>query len=100
MPPSDLQLSVTRQTGLSEEALWQVGQTVVAEITGKDGASLLGRADLAVGSIMAPLTIEPDPLPTNLNHAQIVGWPEDKPAKKNLAQRLAAISSYQPFSGS
>lgn len=27
----------------------------------------------------------------------IIGWPNDKPAKKNLAQRLAAVSNYRPY---
>ena len=88
MPPPELQLSVNRQQGLSEEALWEIGQKTVGDI--------VGRADLTVGSIMPPLMIEVSPIPTNANHAHIAGWPSDKPAQKNLAQRLAAVANYLP----
>ena len=97
MPPPDLNLSVTRHVGLSEEALWGIGKEVVREITEKRGATLCGRAELSVQSIDSPLKTEPAPLPNNRNHAHVTGWPADKPSQKNLAQRLAAVAHHLSF---
>ena len=97
MPPRDLNLSVVRRIGLSEETLWKIGQDVVSGIAEKGPAVLIGRADLIVHSIPPPLNTERAPLPTNPNHAHVTNWPSDKPSQKNLAQRLAAVASYLPF---
>ena len=97
MPPRDLNLSVTRRIGLSDEALWKIGREVVCAIAEKGPAVLIGRADLLVQSIPAPLKTEAAPLATNRNHAHITGWPADKAAQKNIAQRLAAVADYLPF---
>ena len=97
MPPPDLNLSVTRHIGLSEEVLWGIGQEVVSQIAEKRNAALHGRADLTVRSIALPLKAESAPLPNNLNHAHITGWPTDKPSQKNLAQCLAAVADYLSF---
>ncbi len=97
MPPTDLHLSVTRHLGLSEEALWEIGAEVVREIAEKQTAILLGRADFSAESIPPPLKALSAPLPRNRNHAHIVGWPPDKPSRKNLAQRIAAVAIYVPF---
>jgi hypothetical protein len=42
------------------------------------------------------LTVEPKPVPENLNHADITGWPADKPTQKILALELAAVARYVP----
>ncbi len=97
MPPPDLNLSVTRHIGLSEEALWRIGKEVVGEIGQKRTAPLCGRADLSVESIPLPLKAEPAALPNNPNHAHVTGWPTDKPSKKNLAQQLSAVAHYLPL---
>jgi hypothetical protein len=97
MPPPDLQLSVTRHVGLSQEMLWRIGLEVVREVGATRSAALIGRADLTASSIMSPLAVEAAPLPSNRNHAHIIGWPNDKPAQNNLAQRLAAIAEYTSF---
>jgi len=48
IPPADLNLSVTRHIGLSQEQLLKIGQDVVREIADKRTAALYGRADLVV----------------------------------------------------
>lgn len=85
-------LSVTRHVGLSEEELWQIGQGVADQ---RPEATLYGRADIRALNVRArSLRIEPTPEPRN--HANISGWPTDKPAQKSIAQLLAAAAKYAP----
>lgn len=80
-------LSVTRHKSLSEREIWKIGQ----EISDARPATLYGRADISVEDIRKQkLTVESRPVPENLNHACILGWPADKPAQKILALELAA----------
>ena len=93
MPPPHLDLSVTRHKEFAEDQLWQIGQAVA------DGRSvpvtLHGRADITAGEVRQQrLEVEPRPIPENLNHASVIGWPNDKPAQKSLAQELAAVARY------
>lgn len=85
-------LSVTRHLNLPEEALWRTGQNVADART----ATLYGRADIyAAAARQQNLKIDPAPVPNNPNHANIVGWPADKPAQKIIALQLAADSVYR-----
>jgi hypothetical protein len=96
MPPKDLNLSVTRHLGLSEESLWKHGQNVADALPKERSTGLFGRADITSGEVTRlTLKVEAYPLPENANHAHINGWP-DKPAKKNIAQRLAQAAKYEP----
>jgi hypothetical protein len=71
------ELSVTRHKSLSEQEIWKVGQ----EISDARPATLYGRADFfAESARRQKLAVEPRPVPENLNHACILGWPLDKPA--------------------
>jgi len=82
-------LSVTRHMGLSETELWQIGQ----EIADKRPAALYGRADLqAISVIKKSLRIVATPEPRN--HADITGWPADKPSQKIIAQEIAAEARF------
>lgn len=84
-------LSVTRHIGLSVEEVWQIGQAVAEHRP----ATLYGRADIqAVHVRRQALRIVPTPEPRN--HANITGWPKDKPAQKIIAQELAAVAHYVP----
>lgn len=84
-------LSVTRRKDLSEAELWQIGQ----EIADKRPATLYGRADLqAISVIKKSLRIVPTPEPKN--HANITGWPADKPSQKIIAQEIAAEARFVP----
>jgi hypothetical protein len=84
-------LSVTRHWGLSEAALWQIGQATASARP----AMLYGRADLkAVEIRRQKLQVDAAPLPDNLHHANITGWPPDKPMQKTIAQELAAAAKF------
>ena len=84
-------LSVTRHKSLPEKEIWKIGQ----EIADARPATLYGRADVSVEEVRKQkLTVEPRPVPENLNHACILGWPRDKPAQKILALELAAVARF------
>jgi hypothetical protein len=90
--PLDLKLSVTRHIDLSDLALWQLGQAVADAIP---TAIPYGRADLKVVDVKRQtLQVDAAPLPENLNHANIAGWPPDKPAQKIIAIELAASARF------
>ena len=99
LPPRDLNLSVTRHSGLSREQLWDRGRTVAA---GRE-KPLLGRADLSAASARdsgAPhLDVVAAPLPENAQHAHIIGWPHDKSRQKMLALKLAEVARFAPLNG-
>ena len=82
-------LSVTRHLQLSEAEVWQIGRDV-ARPTGK---SLYGRADVqATVFLRQELRVVSDPLPEYPNHANVTGWPPEKPAQKIIAQQIAAAT--------
>jgi hypothetical protein len=86
-------LSVTRHKSLSKQEIWKVGQ----EISDARPATLYGRADIFAEDVRKQkLTVEPRPVPENLNHACILSWPIDKPAQKILALELAAVARFVP----
>ena len=94
IPPRDLNLSVTRRLRLTEEQIWKIGQRVVDRVTGNSPAVFPGRADILAANVFAvSLRVEAVPLTDNPNHAHITGWPE-KPARKNIAQQLAAAARF------
>ena len=80
-------LSVTRHLGLTQEQIWAMGDQVTRQI----GKTLHGRADvLASAFISRRLQVRPAPVADNSNHANVTGWPADKPSQKILAQEIAA----------
>ena len=82
-------LSVTRHVGLLESELWQIGQTVADNRP----ARLYGRADVQALIIKAQsLRIEPTPEPRN--HANVTGWPADKPRQKIIAIEIASVAQF------
>jgi len=84
-------LSVTRHVGLAEVVLWQIGQ----EIADTRPARLHGRADFQAHTVTKRLLcIAPTPEPKN--HANITGWPPDKPSQKIIAQEIAAEAQFMP----
>lgn len=84
-------LSVTRHQGLSEGELWEIGQTIASSRP----VALYGRADIqALHVRRQSLHIVPTAEPRN--HANVTGWPKDKPAQKIIAQELAAVAHYLP----
>jgi hypothetical protein len=86
-------LSVTRHAGFSESRLWEIGQGIVEAVPRRP--TLHGRADVTAGDVRTTnLQIEPRPEPMNPNHADIIGWPSDKPSQKARAQQLAAVAHF------
>lgn len=86
-------LSVTRHKNLSEQELWQIGQG----IADARPATLYGRADIRKAEVRRQaLEVEPKPVANNPNHANVIGWPVDKPAQKIIAQELAAKANFVP----
>ncbi len=84
-------LSVTRHIDLSEAELWEIGQA----IADKRPATLYGRADLqAISVIKKSLRIVPTP--EHKNHANMTGWPADKPSQKIIAQEIAVEARFVP----
>jgi len=92
MPPSGKNdVSVYRTASLSNEDIWQIGMTYVAQ---KRGMPLLGRAELiAYDAIAQGLSVKPDHVP-HPRHANISGFPIDNSAKtRMIAVELAARST-------
>lgn len=87
IPPPDKRLSVFRISALSENDIWNIGESVATQ----RGKQLLGRADIeAVPVYEAGLSIEPDVSPPR--HANIIGWPDEDSAIKLAAIELAQKS--------
>ncbi len=86
-------LSVTRHIGLTDNELWSLGGDVAA----KRELALYGRADIATSDVrLRRLEVEPTVFPPN--HANVTGWPPDKPAQKRIAQELAIRARFVPTS--
>lgn len=96
-PYKHVELSVNRHCDCTEEEIWDFGFGV-ADFRKK---RLRGRCDITVGdctfdslSVVAkPIKDHPKGVPDNPNHADIVGYPENKEDQMSLAQKLAAKAS-------
>jgi hypothetical protein len=90
-PESPLELSVTRHLNLSDHDIWNIGR----EIATAQSRNLHGRADVQTSHVTAQsLNVEPHPVPNNPNHANIVGWPPDKDARKMRALEIARVARF------
>jgi hypothetical protein len=90
MPHPHRDLSVTRHREATEEEIWQVGLDVAIA----QGKTLYGRCDISTSKCpQSTLHVAAKPLPGNPNHADIEGWPAEKPAQKLIALELAACAS-------
>lgn len=88
-------LSVTRHLELNEDTLWAIGEDVARQ-TGK---TLYGRAENQAMTYQSQeLSVVAAPVAGNRNHANVTGWPEDKPAQKMKALVIAANSAFVPRS--
>lgn len=90
LPPSNnLQLSVFRVSGLSDQQIWAVAVEKVEPARG----AVIGRGDLTVSQIVARrLKVSPDADPLS-RHANIVDWPADRDERATIAKDLAALAS-------
>ena len=93
IPPRDLQLSVTRQVGISTEKLVEIGKSVASQT----GLQFFGRADIETRQVLKnALRAVAWPLADNANHAHLIGWPADKALQKTIALDLAAVAVFVP----
>lgn len=85
--PKTGQTSVFRIFGLSENAVWQMGDNEVAQKR-KPPLSLIGRADIFVREVLnTGLSIDADDIPPH--HANITNWPMEQSAQRLIAMELA-----------
>ena len=86
-------VSVNRHLGCTESEIWEFGYGV-ANFRKKP---LQGRFDLTVASCTfeglkvnaEPIEDDPDGVPDNPNHADIAGFPKNKPDQKSFVLKLA-----------
>jgi hypothetical protein len=94
MPPRDGALSVTRHNALLDGQLWDVGLAIGA----LNSQTLYGRADVTAAIYRSvKLDVKAVPVPGNDHHAEVTGWPSDKPARKRLALLVAAQAVTVPY---
>ena len=86
MPPDDGALSVARTELMSEDQVWQLGET---SVRGTRQESLKGRADIkAQDFIDEDLSLIADGTPFK-EHVSVVGWPDQESAILLKAELLA-----------
>lgn len=91
MPHPHRDLSVTRHLAATEDELWSLGEQVAAA-TAK---TLYGRGDIrALVCLAQKLVVNAAPTESNPNHADVSGWPADKPAQKIIALEIAATAVF------
>ena len=92
-PENPLELSVTRHLTLTEDNFWEIGMGIVRDTP----RTLHGRADIETGNVVAQkLSVSPQPVSDNPNHASIVGWPIEKNERKMRALELAKAARFVP----
>jgi hypothetical protein len=90
-PEAPLELSVTRHVNLTENDIWSIGRGIARSIL----RTLHGRADVENGHVIARrLSVIPQPVLDNPNHANIVGWPLEKDARKMCALEIAKVARF------
>ncbi len=93
IPHPHTDLSVTRHILATDAEVWSVGQ----QIAGARGRTLYGRGDFRTAVCLKhQLVVRAAPIEGNPNHADVSGWPGDKPAQKSIAQEIAAVTSFVP----
>lgn len=89
IPPPDLKLSVTRHRDATDDEIWHVGRAV-AETRQQ---TLYGRGNILCSDCEKnSLRVEPNSVPGNPNHADVMGWPDRKEDQKVVALNLAAAA--------
>lgn len=87
MPHPYPDLSVTRHDALTAAQLWNIGEQVATAAAKR----LYARADVRARTFeRRDLIVRAAPTPANENHANVEGWPPEKPAQKIIAQQIAA----------
>lgn len=87
------ELSVMRLRETTEPEVWSVGQSIAA-FRG-EGRSLYGRGDVLAATYQSQqLSVQPDPVDGNPNHALVLGWPVEKEAQLECAKEIAAVAKF------
>ena len=88
LPPASLELSVFVTDQMSLGEIWDCADTHIPR-------KVYGRADISRVGVEegTRLSVVVDNTPRN--HANIVGWPQDKPARKRLAIKLANLATLE-----
>jgi hypothetical protein len=100
LPFSRVELSVIKHREISEAELWAIGREVSAmrEAGDQSGRNfpLVGRGDFrARDARELKLDVKPvEGLGLPRNHANIVGWPPEKPAQMMRAVEIAARATF------
>ena len=93
IPHPLIELSVTRHREATEAELWQEGERVAA----LRSTTLYGKAAVTAGAFEnEDLSVVAKPIPQNLNHADVIDWPTDKPAQKMKACEIANKAVFVP----
>ena len=88
--PKTGQTSVFRIFGLSENAIWEIGDNEVAQKR-RPPLSLIGRADIFIRQVLTTgLHIDADDIPPR--HANITNWPIEQSAQRLSAMELAGMA--------
>jgi hypothetical protein len=92
LPYKHVELSVVRHRELSESEIWEIGRHIAA----LRELPLLGRGDIsAIDARNENLNVVPAEGPDlPKNHADIVGWPGDKPTQMLRAAMIAARATF------
>lgn len=97
IPHPHTDLSVTRHLMATDGELWSIGQGVATA----RGKTLYGRGDFSAATCVGQrLNVEAAPLSENPNHANVGGWPAEKPLQKIIAQQIAAATTFVGAPGS
>lgn len=92
LPYKHIELSVIRHRDLTESELWEIGRVVAV----KRERPLVGRGDFSARDARAQsldvVPAEGPDLPRN--HADVVGWPSEKPAQLLRAVEIAAAAIF------
>jgi hypothetical protein len=91
IPNARGEVSVMRHRDATELELWDVAHNVANSLNRK----LYGRSDItaAVCTVNGLRVVASPIMPTNPNHADVLGWPTEKEDQKAIAQKLAAAAS-------
>ncbi len=88
MPHPQRELSVVRHDALDERAIWEIGRVV-----GAGQPNLLGRADVYGATFESNgLDVVATPKPHIPLHADVTGWPKEKPAQKEIALKVVVAA--------
>ena len=92
LPYKHVTLSVIRHRELTEGELWEIG----GKVAEKRGRTLVGRGDVLARIARAQnLDVVPEEGPDlPRNHADIVGWPPEKPLQLIRAAEIAAVADF------